>query len=56
LLPAEDKKAATIPVSTVPFLKDPNFVERSEYRELDEKLSSGRSRVALTGFGGAGYV
>jgi hypothetical protein len=52
----ENEKIATTPVSTVPFLRDPNFVERSEYNRLTEKLSSGRTRVALTGFGGAGYV
>jgi hypothetical protein len=52
----EKERIPTIPVSTVPFLRDPNFVERSEYRQLAEKLSLGRTRVALTGFGGAGCV
>lgn len=51
----EKGQIATKPTSTVPFLRDPNFVERSEFHQLEEKLRAGRSRVALTGLGGVGY-
>ena len=42
------------PISIVPFPRDPAFVETAEYRQLDEKLSSRKRKVALTGMGGIG--
>ena len=41
-------------LSTVPFPRDPAFVETAEYRQLDAKISSGKCRVALAGMGGVG--
>lgn len=42
------------PLSTVPFPRDPAFVETAEYRQLDAEVSSGKCRVALAGMGGVG--
>ncbi|KAF2715871.1 hypothetical protein K431DRAFT_236688, partial [Polychaeton citri CBS 116435] len=40
---------------TVPFLRDPNFVERPELAELWDKFAKpDHQRVALTGLGGVG--
>jgi nucleoside phosphorylase len=43
------------PVRVMPFLRDPDFVEREEILDqLKQKLSSPNSRVALVGLGGVG--
>ncbi|KAI7340589.1 hypothetical protein KC354_g17189 [Hortaea werneckii] len=42
------------PCSTVPFHRDPNFVDRPELETLEEKLSVWNKRVALVGIGGVG--
>ena len=43
------------PSSNVPFLRDPDFVYRTELGQIEEKLSLGRARVVLVGLGGVGY-
>jgi len=43
------------PSSTVPFHRDPHFVDRPQLEELEEKLSAWNKRVALVGLGGVGY-
>ena len=43
------------PSSTVPFHRDPHFVDRPELEELEEKISVWNKRVALVGLGGVGY-
>lgn len=43
------------PLSTVPFPRDPDFVDRgSLLSEIDQKLASPAARVALVGLGGVG--
>ncbi|KAI7300558.1 hypothetical protein KC326_g9320, partial [Hortaea werneckii] len=42
------------PCSTVPFHRDPNFVDRPELETLEGKLSVWNKRVALVGIGGVG--
>ncbi|RMY73350.1 hypothetical protein D0862_14302 [Hortaea werneckii] len=42
------------PSSTVPFHRDPNFVDRPELETLEEKLSVWNKKVALVGIGGVG--
>ncbi|KAJ5787952.1 hypothetical protein N7457_002942 [Penicillium paradoxum] len=43
------------PVSTVPFLRDPDFVDRGTILEqINQKLSRPEARVALVGVGGVG--
>lgn len=43
------------PLSTVPFLPDPNFVERPEISEWVEAILTGpKPCAALVGFGGFG--
>ncbi|GAB7336639.1 hypothetical protein MBLNU13_g10326t2 [Cladosporium sp. NU13] len=42
------------PSSTVPFHRDPHFVDRPQLEELEEKLSVWNKRVALVGLGGVG--
>jgi len=45
------------PFSTVPFARDPNFVDRPEILEwINEKCDGPATRVALIGIGGIGYV
>ena len=43
-----------LPSIIVPFLRDEAFVERTEFAELQDKISKGGRRVALTGLGGIG--
>ena len=43
------------PSSTVPFHRDPHFVDRPQLEELEEKLSVWNKSVALVGLGGVGY-
>jgi len=43
------------PSSTLPFHRDPHFVDRPQLEELEEKLSAWNKRVALVGLGGVGY-
>lgn len=44
------------PFSTVPFNKDPNFIERTEISEwLRDQTTEEGSRAALVGLGGVGY-
>lgn len=50
---------APTPISTVPFSRNPNFVEREEWHTLNNKLASNASyatKIALVGLGGSGYV
>jgi hypothetical protein len=43
------------PLSTVPFRRDPDFIDRPILLDqLDEKCSAPASRVALVGLGGVG--
>lgn len=45
------------PFSTVPFLRDPDFVDRGDLLEqLERKLAPETARAALIGLGGIGYV
>lgn len=44
------------PSSTVPFQRDPNFVDRQILAEIDGKSQQPVSRVALIGLGGVGYT
>ncbi|KAF2175901.1 hypothetical protein K469DRAFT_609165, partial [Zopfia rhizophila CBS 207.26] len=44
------------PSSNIPFLRDPNYVDRrSLLDQIYEKLSVSASRAALVGLGGVGY-
>ena len=45
-----------LPTSNLPFLRDPDFVDRGELDRLTQKLLSARARIALVGLGGVGYV
>ncbi|KAM0721869.1 hypothetical protein Q7P37_002794 [Cladosporium fusiforme] len=54
--PARDEPIPN-PISTVPFPRNPNFVERDEWYQLKSILSSSAShsaKVALVGLGGSG--
>jgi hypothetical protein len=42
------------PSSTVPFCRDPDFVDRDILVEIHQKCSKPASRVALVGLGGVG--
>lgn len=42
------------PSSTVPFRRDPDFIDRDILAEVDEKCSQPASRAALVGLGGVG--
>ncbi|KAH8671817.1 TPR domain protein [Tricladium varicosporioides] len=42
------------PSSTLPFRRDPDFVDRDIFSKMDQKLSIPASRVALVGLGGVG--
>ena len=45
-----------LPSSTVPFRRDPRFVDRQELREIESRSKLPASRLALVGLGGVGYV
>ena len=42
------------PSSTVPFSRDPDFIDRDEIADVEEKCSKPASRAALVGLGGVG--
>jgi hypothetical protein len=42
------------PSSTVPFRRDPDFVDRDILAEIEQKCSRPASRTALVGLGGVG--
>ncbi|KAI7081972.1 hypothetical protein KC356_g8742 [Hortaea werneckii] len=50
----EPMRTSPPPSSTVPFHRDPNFVDRTELETLEEKLSAWNKKVALVGIGGVG--
>ncbi|KAI7471209.1 hypothetical protein KC351_g12240 [Hortaea werneckii] len=50
----EPTRTSPPPSSTVPFHRDPNFVDRPELETLEEKLSIWNKKVALVGIGGVG--
>ncbi|KAI7347519.1 hypothetical protein KC354_g13925 [Hortaea werneckii] len=50
----EPTRTSPPPTSTVPFHRDPNFVDRQELERLEEKLSIWNIEVALVGIGGVG--
>ncbi|MCJ1424485.1 hypothetical protein MMC29_002373 [Sticta canariensis] len=45
-----------IPLSTAPFRRDPDFVDREILAEIDKKCSKPASRAALVGLGGVGQA
>jgi hypothetical protein len=49
-------RAETLPIlsSTVPFRRDPDFVDRPELGLLQQRLACPAARVALFGIGGVG--
>ncbi|PGH12591.1 hypothetical protein AJ80_06649 [Polytolypa hystricis UAMH7299] len=54
-LPPERPEAPPSPISTVPFSRDPDFVDRGTLLDqIHEKCSRPASRIALVGFGGVG--
>lgn len=51
------KQSRLEPTSTVPFLRDRDFIDRGNIMaNISEMLSYPGARVALLGFGGIGYV
>jgi hypothetical protein len=44
------------PSSTVPFRRDPHFVDREILAQIDCKSQQSASRIALVGLGGVGYA
>lgn len=50
----EPTRTSPPPSSTVPFHRDPNFVDRPGLETLEEKLSVWNKKVALVGIGGVG--
>jgi hypothetical protein len=42
------------PSSTVPFRRDPDFIERDGFADIVRKFSEPGSRIALVGLGGVG--
>lgn len=49
-------EAPPIPTHTLPFHRDPDFVDREGLLlEIEAKCAKSASRVALVGFGGVGY-
>lgn len=53
----DSEKTPPTPSSTVPFYRDPDFVDRPEILEqIHEKLSKPGARVGLAGLGGVGCV
>ncbi|KAJ5655131.1 hypothetical protein N7507_007081 [Penicillium longicatenatum] len=54
-LPPERPETPPIPLSTVPFARDPDFVRRSSLlQSIHNKSSISGSRIALVGLGGVG--
>ncbi|KAJ5973175.1 hypothetical protein N7481_010385 [Penicillium waksmanii] len=54
-LPAERPETPPIPLSTVPFARDPDFVSRDTLLDrIHERSSTLASRIALVGLGGVG--
>jgi hypothetical protein len=52
---SERSETPPSPLSTVPFRRDPDFIDRQiPLDQLDEKCSAPASRVALVGLGGVG--
>lgn len=45
-----------LPSSTVPYHRNPDFVDTGILREIEQKLAKPASRVGLFGLGGMGYV
>lgn len=53
---SQSKKTIPYPSSTVPFRRDPDFVDRSNIlAQIGEKCSKPSARAALVGLGGVGY-
>jgi hypothetical protein len=52
--PAARSGPRPIPSSTVPFRRDPDFVDRDILPEIHQRCSKPASRVALVGLGGVG--
>ncbi|GAB7345583.1 hypothetical protein MBLNU457_3885t2 [Dothideomycetes sp. NU457] len=50
----EPPEIAPLPCALLPFERDPDFVDREELGQLEEKLSAGGAKVALSGLGGVG--
>jgi hypothetical protein len=47
----------TVPFSTVPFVRDPDFVDRPAIVAwVSDKCAGPGARAALVGLGGVGYV
>jgi hypothetical protein len=45
------------PLSTVPFRRDPDYVQRGRlFEDISSKLSRPAARVALVGLGGVGWA
>ncbi|KAK3614601.1 hypothetical protein LTR56_026644 [Elasticomyces elasticus] len=53
-VPLERAETPPLPSSTIPFLRDLDFVERAELDLLQDKLFSKGARLALVGLGGVG--
>ncbi|KAF2732575.1 hypothetical protein EJ04DRAFT_565812 [Polyplosphaeria fusca] len=54
---AHDQRPKHEPFSTVPFRKDPDFVDRPDISDwIDQKCKAPASRAALVGLGGVGWV
>ncbi|KAJ5538671.1 hypothetical protein N7494_008150 [Penicillium frequentans] len=54
-VPPERPESPPFPTSTVPFLRDPDFVTREIiFRKIQEKISILGCRIALVGLGGVG--
>ncbi|CAI7640439.1 unnamed protein product [Penicillium pancosmium] len=51
---AEQAGLSPKPLSTVPFRRDPDFVDRGILDQIDEKNAVDASRIALVGLGGVG--
>lgn len=51
---ADNNSKALEPSSTVPFRRDPDFVDRDILTEIEEKCLQPASRAALVGLGGVG--
>lgn len=51
------EKTPPSPSSTVPFDRDPDFVDRPEIlKQIHESISKPGARIGLSGLGGVGYV
>jgi hypothetical protein len=54
-LPKERPETPPQPLSTVPFRRDPDFIDRGTLVDhIHEKVSASASRIALVGLGGVG--